>query len=87
MPRGNGTGPSGMGSMTGRQMGRCAGNARPGFANFGRGLGLGRGNFAGYSNMPYGYRNIDTKQSLEAEENFLKEQLEAIKARKAGLEK
>ncbi len=45
MPRGNGTGPMGMGPMTGRAAGFCAGNNQPGFAalGVGRGCGLGRG--------------------------------------------
>lgn len=33
MPFGDGTGPRGMGPMTGRGAGYCAGFARPGFAN------------------------------------------------------
>lgn len=41
MPGGDRTGPMGAGSMTGRGMGVCAGNARPGFGR-GRGFGLGR---------------------------------------------
>ncbi len=51
MPRGDQTGPAGLGPMTGRAAGFCAGYATPGFANpvlgrgygagFGRGLGLG----------------------------------------------
>ncbi len=46
MPRGDGTGPAGMGPMTGRGAGICAGYATPGFSNpaFGRGgFGYGRG--------------------------------------------
>jgi hypothetical protein len=47
MPRGDGTGPNGMGPMTGRAAGYCAGYATPGFANpvggRGRGFGYGRG--------------------------------------------
>jgi len=58
MPFGDGTGPRGMGPMTGRGAGYCAGFGRPGFANpipgrgwtgwgygvgFGRGVGMGRG--------------------------------------------
>ena len=46
MPRGDGTGPRGMGPMTGRGAGYCAGFSAPGFMNpvGGRmGLGLGRG--------------------------------------------
>jgi len=43
MPRGDGTGPAGMGPMTGRGAGYCAGYAAPGFARpgFGRGMGMG----------------------------------------------
>ncbi len=46
MPRGDGTGPMGMGSMTGRGMGYCSGYSVPGYANsvgFGYGFGRGRG--------------------------------------------
>lgn len=56
MARGNGTGPNGMGPMTGRGMGICGGNKQPGNENtgsrgmggFGLGLGLGRGNGCGF---------------------------------------
>ena len=51
MPGGDGTGPGGMGPMTGRAAGYCAGYQQPGFMNpvggrgfgFGRGRGFGRG--------------------------------------------
>jgi hypothetical protein len=52
MPRGNGTGPMGMGPMSGRGAGYCAGYAMPGQMNpfggrggfgYGRGGGFGRG--------------------------------------------
>lgn len=45
MPRGDRTGPAGMGPMTGRGAGYCAGYSVPGFANpaFSRGLGFGFG--------------------------------------------
>ena len=45
MPRGNGTGPMGMGPMTGRAAGFCAGNDVSGFISpaFGRGCGMGFG--------------------------------------------
>jgi len=49
MPFGDGTGPRGMGPMTGRAAGYCAGFGQPGFANpipgrrwFGLGSGWGR---------------------------------------------
>ena len=43
MPGGDGTGPNGQGSMTGRGAGYCTGYERPGFANpgFGRRKGPG----------------------------------------------
>ena len=41
MPRGDGTGPAGMGPMTGRAAGYCAGYAVPGFMNSVRGRGMG----------------------------------------------
>ena len=53
MPRGDRMGPMGMGPMSGRAAGYCAGNSVPGFMsggfgrNFGRGFGMGRGRGAG----------------------------------------
>ncbi|MBS3817470.1 MAG: DUF5320 domain-containing protein [Candidatus Thermoplasmatota archaeon] len=44
MPRGDGTGPEGLGPMTGRGLGYCAGYDSPGFTKgVGRGLARGRG--------------------------------------------
>jgi len=45
MPGGDRTGPMGMGSMSGRGLGYCAGYTAPGFANAmpGRGFGFGGG--------------------------------------------
>jgi len=50
MPRGDRTGPNGMGPMTGRAAGFCAGYDRPGYMNpaggqgyYGRGYGRGMG--------------------------------------------
>ncbi|MGM0603337.1 MAG: DUF5320 domain-containing protein [Bacillota bacterium] len=53
MPRGDRTGPEGMGPMTGRAMGYCAGSESPGFvsgtpAYAGRGYGRGFGRGGGY---------------------------------------
>jgi len=60
MPRGDRTGPQGMGPMTGRGMGYCAGYDAPGYMNpaFGRGAGFGygrgfRGGGRGWRNMYY----------------------------------
>jgi len=66
MPFGDRTGPRGMGPMTGRGAGYCAGFSRPGFANpipgrqwfgFGwRGRGRGRGRGFGWRwYTPYRY--------------------------------
>ncbi len=68
MPGGDGTGPGGMGPMTGRAAGYCAGYPIPGYANpvggrgyggrgrgggFGRGRGFGRG--FGWARAGYGW--------------------------------
>lgn len=68
MPGGDGTGPGGMGSMTGRAAGYCAGYGMPGYANpvggrgywgrgmgrgFGRGFGRGMGFGARWGAAPY----------------------------------
>jgi len=67
MPRGDATGPMGMGPMTGRRAGYCAGFGTPGYMNnaggqgfgmgFGRGLGFGgrgcRGGGFGFRNRFY----------------------------------
>ena len=50
MPGGNRTGPAGMGPMTGRGAGFCAGYNTPGYSNpvVGRGMGMGRGRGMGF---------------------------------------
>lgn len=66
MPRGDGSGPAGMGPMTGRAAGFCAGYNVPGYMNpyggrMGGGFGRGRGRWwgapypaAGWGTPPYG---------------------------------
>ncbi len=58
MPRGDGTGPAGMGVMTGRAAGYCAGYSVPGYMNYagGRGLGFGRG-FSRAIGRGFGWRS------------------------------
>ncbi|MBN1409760.1 MAG: DUF5320 domain-containing protein [Spirochaetales bacterium] len=52
MPRGDGTGPNGLGPMTGRAAGFCAGYSVPGFANPIIGYGrFGGGHGRGYRHM------------------------------------
>jgi len=53
MPRGDGTGPMGMGPMTGRGVGFCAGVATPGYMNPTPGYGFGFGRGRGYRRMRY----------------------------------
>ncbi len=58
MPGGDATGPLGLGAMTGRRAGYCAGYSVPGYANpiggrgrgfgYGRGFGRGRGRGRGF---------------------------------------
>jgi hypothetical protein len=66
MPFGDGTGPAGMGPMTGRAAGYCAGFSMPGYMNpiggrgfWGRGRGGGRGRGFGrgfgWARAGYGY--------------------------------
>ncbi|MBN1808339.1 MAG: DUF5320 domain-containing protein [Planctomycetes bacterium] len=67
MPRGDGTGPMGMGPMTGRAAGFCAGYNVPGYMNpipgvmgwgrgYGRGFGWGRrGGFGRGRGLGFGY--------------------------------
>jgi len=65
MPRGDGTGPMGMGPMTGRAAGFCAGYGVPGYMNpipgrgFGIGFGRGRGFWGrGVAGGGRGWRNM-----------------------------
>lgn len=60
MPRGDRTGPMGMGMRTGRGAGYCGGEDRPGYMNAGMGRGRGRGfcgtglgrGYGGWSDRP-----------------------------------
>ena len=97
MPRGDRTGPRGMGPKTGRAAGGCAGSDRPGFMNpagggmgFGRGAGGGGGRGRGRRNMflatglPGGQRfGAAPAVAPETETQLLREQVSALQA---GLE-
>jgi len=102
MPRGDGTGPAGQGSMTGRGMGFCAGFNVPGFMSggfgrgMGRGLGMGRGRGFGWRArtmqiMPIQQPAVITekqeKEFLEQELSALKEEMREIEARIKELKK
>ena len=100
MPRGDKTGPEGMGSMTGRQLGYCSGNDNPGYINQGfgsgrgyhRGIGLGRRSRIGFRS---GFRryyqedipNVSEQTLLENEMKILKEQLSNIENQLSKLNK
>jgi len=95
MPRGDGTGPIGMGPMTGRGAGFCAGFAAPGFANpaLGRGMGFGRGRgfrrmyymtglpgWARDNTLPY-VSDLDEKEYLNNQAMYLEDQLKQLRDR------
>jgi len=103
MPGGDGTGPMGMGTMTG--MDDCAGGAMPGYASAGFRMGRGRG-FRRTCNMTgvpgwacsgahgfslYGYQNptpeANEKDILLNQADFLEKQLITIRERLKGFEK
>ncbi len=89
MPRRDGTGPYGMGPMSGRGFGPCSGYAVSPFIGFGCGYGRGRG----YRWMRYGYPVVpqefeakDEKEILQAQAQYLESQLESVKKQLEKLE-
>lgn len=89
MPRGDGSGPMGMGPMTGRGAGTCAGAVNPGYANagcgFGRGRGFRRNDFAGGARMRGRFSGFDQTVGVPVEEKdekeFLSNQAKALQDR------
>lgn len=90
MPMGDRTGPAGMGPLTGRRMGYCAGFNAPGYMN-GPGYFCGRGFFGrgrGYRNMfyltglpgwaRYGYPAYGAADGTPDEVTILKSQQKAL---------
>lgn len=99
MPWGDRTGPLGLGPMTGRAAGFCAGYPVPGFLNplpgpgWGRGWAWRRWAWAGPWGVPAGYPlfpgygpAVDEKKVLKAWSGALRRQLETIEKRLAELE-
>ena len=84
MPRGNGMGPMGMGAMSRRGTGYCAGTGMPGFANRipGRGSGMGFGR--GWRHM-FNAPEME-KQTLKSRADALQSELDEIKKRLSALE-
>ena len=90
MPRGDRTGPDGLGPMTGRRAGYCAGYSVPGYMNdvpgWGRGYGYGRGYRwgAGYGRVYYPADvppAVDEKTFLENQLKYLEQQQENLRKR------
>ena len=97
MPGGDGTGPMGMGPMTGRAMGFCAGNSVPGrqVGRVGRGRGRGGGRaWGGRWGAPYAavppYAAAPTSEqeldALKGQAEYFGGALEDIKKRIGELE-
>lgn len=93
MPCGDGTGPMGMGPMTGRRAGLCAGYSYPGYAGhvpygFGH-RGIRRRYFrhgsANWNKSPYmgigPVQAFDEREYLMNQAEFLEKELQEIKAR------
>ena len=88
MPRGDGTGPTGAGPMTGRRAGYCASNDMPGFAKPAArpGLGLGlQGGGHGWrhwffaTGLPGWMRTNRTPATLQQEHDSLQTQADWLK--------
>lgn len=93
MPKGDKTGPRGDGTLTGRKMGYCAGNNRPGFAegrNFGKGRarahagGYGfrqRNRFRQFDETGYGHNEnfrSERYNNLESKISLLEEKIDKL---------
>ncbi len=94
MPRGDRTGPNGMGPRTGRGAGFCSGFDRPGYMNggagtgfgygrgmgrgYGRGMGFGRGFGYGYAPVG-GYAAPYVPYSKETEKGYLENEISVLK--------
>ena len=100
MPGGDRTGPRGVGPMTGRGAGYCAGANQPGYANRFTGYGAGfagwsscRGGGRGWRNqfyatgLPGWARYGGVQQTSEQEVDVLKSQAELLKTQLENIQK
>ena len=91
MPNMNGTGPQGMGAMTGRGLGPCGGGMRRGFGRgFGRGMGFGwraRSMQVMPVQQPAVITEKQEREMLEADLSDLKEEMKEIEERLKELKK
>jgi len=83
MPNGNGTGPVGVGPMTGRGAGYCAGNNAPGWSFGGGGMQQG---FRRNGKPQGGFRNHTQHAVASAETMVLMGKIDALHAKLASLE-
>ena len=94
MPGGDGTGPMGLGRMTGRGTGYCSGSTTPGYENPmpGRGWGLGRGRGRGrgwrHPYFPMGIPDALPTNSIGAQNAApsVEYEVRALKAQSEGIE-
>ncbi len=90
MPGGDGTGPMGMGPMTGRAAGYCVGYVAPGYANLARsGFGRGRRRMFRQTGMPgwmrFGAAGAPVVEpAAETQVQFLKDQVEFLESQLAA---
>lgn len=75
MPKGNGTGPLGMGPITGRAAGFCAGYNMPGYMNNepGHGYGIGFGRRKNFFGDGFGRRNRFFATGIPGQARFVRE--------------
>ena len=96
MPRGDRTGPGGLGPRTGRGLGYCSGYSYPGYMNpygygrgrgrgFGRGFGRGWGDYPYVPSYPYPPYFPEPLTSKE-EKEMLNEDLKALKEEMKAIE-
>ena len=92
MPRGDRTGPSGTGPMTGRRMGNCVEESGAGAGFFGRGFGfnqgrgMGNGRNAGWFSG-FGNSGVSEKTTLENGIRVLKDQLSSLENQLSSFKK
>lgn len=87
MPRGDGTGPMGLGPMSGRGAGFCAGFNMPGFANRGCGFGLGAGRRAGFRAAGAGGWRGEPAVTAEDDQKALRRQLDVLQGQLDAIKK
>jgi len=82
MPGGDGTGPLGLGPMTGRAAGYCTGYNVPGYMNsvpgYGRGFGRGFGWGCGWGWRGYYYPPNYSQAGTDEEKRYLENAIKAL---------